>query len=64
MVIIVTQLGVPVGYVKSVSRARNTFKITPSKSEAKKYSSEDVVHSEIDFLALLGYPNGYVFFYE
>lgn len=64
MVIIVTHMGIPVGYVKSVSRTKNTFKMTPNKLEAKRYSTEDRVHSDIDFLTMAGYPQGYVFFYE
>ena len=48
--IIAMKNGIPVGYIKSVSYARNTFSLTNLKEEAKGYASEDHIQGEIDKL--------------
>ena len=55
--------GKPIGYIKSVSYARNKFYLTQDIREAKGYTSETHIQSEIDKLTQMGYHLGYIFGY-
>lgn len=59
--IIACKNGVAIGYVKSVSYARQKFYLTKDISEAKSYVSDDHIFNEIDKLTALGYGMGYIF---
>ena len=62
--ILVYNQGRFMGYIKSVSYSRNTFRTTLDIKDAKGYTSIDHIHSEIDFLARIGAHRGYVFTYN
>lgn len=62
--IIAMKNGVPIGYIKSVSYARNTFSLTNLKEEAKGYASADHIQGEIDKLTAMAYSRGYIFIYD
>lgn len=52
------------GYIKAVSYSRGTFSLTQNIESAKGYTSEDIIHNEIDFLTSVGFAYGYVFIYS
>ena len=62
--IVAMKNGVPNGYVKSVSYTKGTFKLTQDKADAKGYTTQIAIQTEIDFLTRIGYSLGYVFIYN
>lgn len=62
--IIAMKNGVPVGYVKSISYANRSFKMTQNKADAKGYVTQSVIQRDIDELTKIGYAYGYVFIYD
>jgi hypothetical protein len=64
MIIQVMKKGKTEGYVKSINYNACETKLTDDKSNAKKYSSEDKVHYDIDFLSKVYGNSEYVFIYE
>lgn len=51
------------GYVKKVNYETGEVHLTSDKELALKYTSEDEVHSDIDFLTKYYFESGYIFTY-
>lgn len=62
MNIIVTKEGLTVGYIKSISETNETFKVVENKEDAKDYTNEDKIHSDIDVLTRIS--SEYIFLYN
>lgn len=51
------------GYIKKINYKNGVVKLTNNKELALKYTSEDEVHSDIDFLTKYYFESGYIFTY-
>jgi hypothetical protein len=59
----VVQNGKNCGYVKKINYDNGEAQLTNDKESALKYSSEDAIQSDIDFLTKFYFESGYIFLY-
>ena len=52
-----------VGFVKSISYTKRTYKLTKFEYEAKGYASSSAIQKDLDMLNRIGYQDGTTFKY-
>ena len=62
--IIAMRGGKPLGFIKSVSVAKNRYTLTPNKYQAKGYVTADACKHDIDKLAAIAFGTDTIFIYD